>query len=271
MNERLRILLLTANPADRPRLDLENEYRLLRNMMHDNAEAGNCELMVEWAARRTELLIALTKYKPQIVHFAGHGNEGGICLEDDRGMSQPLSKEDLSVLFNLSLGRLRLVVLNACCSAPQMERLGQMVDYIVGTNAPIADAAAVSFTAHFYQALAVGSTTREAFHTAKGKLVVSGDKERAEQYELRIRDGADETKPLLPPLPPSEDTIMRIEIDDIAAEEDISFVNVSNEGVSELPSPAELQSNKRRELSAKGKSLKTTGGLNFINERNKYK
>jgi CHAT domain len=271
MNERLRILLLTANPLNKPRLDLDSEYRLLRNIMHDNAEAGNCELLVEWAARPVELLNALTKYKPQIVHFAGHGNESGICLEDDRGVSQLLSKEQLSLLFNLSLGHLRLVVLNACCSAPQMERLAQTVDYIVGTKAPIADAAAVRFTAHFYQALAVGSTTREAFHKAKGKLVISGDNERAEQYELLIRAGADENKPMLPPSPPSDDNIMRIEIDDIIAEEDINFVNVSNEGVSEFASSAVPQPSKRRELNAKGKSIESKRSINFINERNKNK
>ncbi|HWS99949.1 MAG TPA: CHAT domain-containing protein [Pyrinomonadaceae bacterium] len=270
MSERLQILLLTANPADRLRLDLDNEYRLLRNMMHDNAEAGNCELMVEWAARPTDLLIALTKYKPHIVHFAGHGNESGICLEDDRGMSRPLGKELLPLLFKPSLKNLRLVVLNACCSASQVEQLGRLVDFIVGTKAPIEDDAAVRFTAHFYQALAVGDTTREAFHKAQGKLAISGDKERAEQYELLVRAGADENKPLVPPPPPVEDYVTRVEFGDVTTVDDINIINVSNEGPGGFSSAAGPRVSKRRELDVKSKSVKTDGGINIIGEKNKY-
>jgi len=143
-----------------------------------------------------------------------------------------------------------------------------MVDYIVGTNAPIADAAAVRFTAHFYQALAVGSTTREAFHTAKGKLVVGGDKERAEQYELLIRAGADETKPLLPPFVGSITRVATTE--DITSRGDINIGNVGNEGLKGFPPTAAPQQNTRREVDVKVRGINGDGDVNIFNERNRY-
>lgn len=199
MSEPLRILFLAANPTDNVRLRLEAEYRLLRNRMHDNAEAGNCELRVEFAARPAELQTALLEYKPHVVHFAGHGNGEGIHLETDEGRTCPVSAAQLSTLLTLARRHVRLVVLNACRSAPQTEALGRLVDFVVGTGAPVADDAAVRFTAHFYKSLAVGGTVREAYHSAKKGLQEGGGGVGASDYELITREGADESRPLLPP------------------------------------------------------------------------
>jgi hypothetical protein len=261
MNERLRILILAANPANMSRLHLEAEHRLLRNMMRDNAEAGNCELLVEWAARATELQTALTEFKPHIVHFAGHGDKDGICLENDEGMGQSVSKEELGLLFNLSLKQLRLVVLNACYSAPQIERLGQSVDYIVGTNVPIADETAVRFTANFYQALAVGSTVREAFHKAQGQLAESGENAEARQYELRIRSGVNENEPLLPP---SQDNIVDIAFDNLNAEKAV-VANRFRKGPGASSSSHERQTNEKNTMRIKGKSI-NAGEFYLVND-----
>jgi hypothetical protein len=199
MTEPLRILFLAANPSDNFRLDLESEHRLLRNSIHGIAGAGICELLIGWATRPTELQLALERYKPHIVHFAGHGDDSNICLENDEGRSCPLSKEQLSLLFNLSLEHLRVVVLNTCCSAPQMESLSELIDYVIGTNIPVTDVAAMLFTANFYQSLAVGSTVRDAVHKAQSQLARSDERDKAGLYKLLVRSGVDETRPLLPP------------------------------------------------------------------------
>jgi hypothetical protein len=199
MSERLRILILAANPVNTPRLKLETEHRLLRNRMRDNVEAGTCEILAEWAARLNDVQDALKTYRPHIVHFAGHADDGGICLEGDEGECRPVSRGELSLLLNSSKDQLRLVTLNACSSVAQVEKIGQLVDYILGTASPVEDDAAVRFTAHFYEAVATGSTVREAFHKAQGKLAAGGDKSQADGYRLLVRPGVDETKPLLPP------------------------------------------------------------------------
>ena len=191
----LRILMLAANPIDRNRLALTDEYRLLRGKLFDNIDGGSCDLRVEWAARATDLKRALRETQPHIVHFSGHGGDEHISLEDDERKSRPLSKVKLELLFNSSRNHLRAVVLNACYSVRQAENLSELVDFVIGTTVPITDAAALRFTNEFYKVIAVGGTVREAFTKAKA---VTDD--RKEQYDMLVRPGADETTPLLPPL-----------------------------------------------------------------------
>lgn len=251
MNERLRILILAANPVNTPRLKLEDEHRLLRNRMHANVEAGTCEILSEWAARLNEVQDALKTYRPHVVHFAGHADDGGICLEDDEGECRPVSKGELSLLLNSSKEHLRLLTLNACSSIAQTEKLGQLVDYVVGTASPVEDDAAVRFTAHFYEAVAVGSTVREAFHKAQGKLAAGGERAQAEGYQLRVRPGTDETEPLLPPF--HEASIDFEVAEDIDARE-ITIANKIREGT--LSSPDEPQSNERQRVKASARRVK---------------
>lgn len=199
MSERLRILFVAANPTDAARLRLDEEYRLVRRRMQDNVEAGNADVRLESAARLDDLLKALADYKPHVVHFAGHGNEEAVCLETDEGVTAALTKEQLSAFLELLRRHVRLVVLNACRSAPHTETLARAVDYVVGTKVAVADADALRFTADFYTALALGGTVREAFHKAAGRPEVGG---RAALYDINVRDGVDELRPLLPPPPP---------------------------------------------------------------------
>jgi hypothetical protein len=199
MSERLRILFLAANPTDAARLRLDDEYRLVRQRMRDNVEAGNVELRLESAARLEDLLRALAEYKPHVVHFAGHGNDEAVCLENDEGLTAVLTKEQLAALLELLSRHVRLVVLNACRSAPQTGTLARAVDYVVGTNVPVADNAALRFTADFYTELALGGTVREAFHKAAARPEAGGC---AGQYAVNVREGVDESRPLLPPAAP---------------------------------------------------------------------
>ena len=186
--------MLAANPIDRNRLALTEEYRLLRGKLFDNIDAGSCDLRVEWAARAADLKRALRETQPHIVHFSGHGGDEHISLEDEERKSRPLSKTNLQLLFNSSRNQLRVVVLNACYSVRQAENLSELVDFVIGTTVPIADGAALRFTNEFYKVIAVGGTVREAFNKAKA---VTDD--RREQYEMLVRPGADETTPMLPP------------------------------------------------------------------------
>lgn len=199
MSERLRILFLASNPTDAARLRLDEEYRLVRRRMQDNVEAGNAELRLEPAARLDDLLRALADYEPHVVHFAGHGNDEAVCLEDDEGLTAALTKEQLSAFHELLRRHVRLVVLNACRSAPRAETLARAVDYVVGTKVAVADGDALRFTADFYTALALGGTVREAFYGAAGRPEAGG---RAGQYDISVRGGVDESRPLLPPSAP---------------------------------------------------------------------
>ncbi|HEU4767473.1 MAG TPA: CHAT domain-containing protein [Pyrinomonadaceae bacterium] len=239
MREPLRILMLAANPIDRNKLALTKEYQLLRNKMFDNTEAGSCDLRMEWAVQAESLKQALRENRPHIVHFSGHGHDEIICLEDDERKSRALSKRELGMLFNQSRSQIRVIVLNACYSARQAEHLSELVDFVIGTTVPIADAAALRFTNEFYRAIAIGGTVREAFNKAKK---VTDD--RREQYELLVRPGADETTPLLPP---ATATTIRLKVGNLKVNDELNIGRRIFEGFNPVDLP-EPNSNEKTDL-----------------------
>lgn len=266
MTEPLRVLVLAANPLKTDRLALEAEHRLLRNKMSDNSEAGNCELLFQWATRFKDLRQSLTSHQPHVVHFAGHGTRDGICLEDDDGNSSPVTKEQLAELFRSAAEHLRLVVLNACFSAVQAEAISQVVDYVVGTTAAVSDDVAVRFAAHFYEALATGQTVRDAHY--KSQIGLARDRqERLGQYELLVRSGTDETRPLLPPmLPPKRKHQYDLEIKN-ARLRNPQFVNVSQDDRRESSTDRQ-GSNEENNYAVRIEDLEVThGSALFINKK----
>ncbi|HKO44462.1 MAG TPA: CHAT domain-containing protein [Pyrinomonadaceae bacterium] len=266
MTEPIRILVLAANPLTTGELALEAEHRLLRNRMSDNREAGNCELLVQWAARFKDLKQSLTSYQPHVIHFAGHGTRESICLEDDDGNSSPVTKEQLAELLKASGEHLRLVVLNGCFSAVQAEAISQVVDYVVGTTAAVADDVAVRFAGHFYKALATGETVRDAHY--KSQIELARDRQQqVAQYELLVRSGTDETRPLLPPmLPSTHKTTSEVEIKK-ARLRNPEFVNVSQDG-RECSSPDRQGANEENTFAVRIEDLEVThGSARFINKK----
>jgi hypothetical protein len=89
-------------------------------------------------------------------------------------------------------------VLNACATAPQIEALKRSVEFVVGTQSPVRDSVALNFTTHFYRGLAAGQKVRDAFCHAEESVGTHGH-EHVDRYELFVRDGVDESKPLIPP------------------------------------------------------------------------
>src|SRR5437588_4246939 len=97
MHEKIRILFLAANPVDTTRLRLDKEIREIENKIQIGTNRDSFELISSWSLRASDLQESLLRYKPQIVHFSGHGSSNQeIILEDNFGNSKPVSKEALS-------------------------------------------------------------------------------------------------------------------------------------------------------------------------------
>lgn len=59
-------------------------------------------LAQKWAVRQRDFYRAILEYKPQIIHFCGHGvGDDGIVLENEIGQSVTMGTEALSRLFKL--------------------------------------------------------------------------------------------------------------------------------------------------------------------------
>lgn len=191
MASKTKILFLAANAVDTGTLRLGEEVREIEQKIQSTPNANSFELISKWAVRPRDIIDALMRYRPTIVHFSGHATvEHEIVLEDDDGKSKPVGTSQLVDMLSVFKDSIRLIVLNACYSNVGFEDLSKVIDYIVGTNSALGDRAARIFAASFYQALGFGLSVQTAFELAKCQIKLEGVN-GAEIFNLLIREGVD--------------------------------------------------------------------------------
>ncbi len=109
--------------------------------------------------------------KPNIIHFAGHGDQRGIFLENEGHRSDVVSTKALITQFNQHKKSIELVILNSCYSTEQAIKISELGIYVVGMNAPVGDFAAISFTEGVYLGLGANKNFLEAFEDGKTILL----------------------------------------------------------------------------------------------------
>jgi len=197
MTERITVLLLASDPAEfSSALRLDQEARAVIQAIRRARGQETLEVATEWAVRVSDVVSALLRHRPQIVHFAGHGTATpGIYLEDEGGIPRAVNREALASLFGV-FRTVRVVVLNACEAGQIIDTFRDIVDYAVAIDAKISDAAAAVFTEAFYGALATGTTVKDAFALGVKRLNIMGMPD-AKAPKLRIRAGVDPDAPLI--------------------------------------------------------------------------
>jgi len=112
MNRPLKILFLAANPKDTDRLRLDEEIRGIDQALRQAEFRDKFEIAQQWAVRVADLQTHLLRYKPDIIHFSGHGSRASeIILEDGDGNSQTVPARALSQLFAVLKDNVRCVVM----------------------------------------------------------------------------------------------------------------------------------------------------------------
>lgn len=160
----VKILFLASNPNDQDPLQLTREMKEIDRDVHQAEFREFFKFEQQWEVSVKELQGHLMRYKPDIVHFSGHGSSASeIILQDNFGNSHPVSVRALSNLFSALKDNIRCVVLNACFSEKQAEAIAEHIECVVGMTTAISDEAAISFAAKFYQALAYGKSVQDAF------------------------------------------------------------------------------------------------------------
>lgn len=168
----MRILFVSANDSD-AYLDIEREQRTLLKLAETNGHSLKFLPGVQVADLEAELTgNGGERNVYDVLHFAGHGTRQGLRLrgkgDDD---FEELSGEKLAKIIEASRqggdgeagSGLKLVVLNACSTAPVVEKIEGVIDEAIGTKWDIKDRSARSFSHDFYSALNDRATVREAF------------------------------------------------------------------------------------------------------------
>jgi len=162
-----KVLVLAANPKDTSRLRLDQEIREIDNGLQRAQKRDEFILKSVLAARPMDVRRAMLDFKPNIVHFCGHGTgDEGIAFEDETGHAKLVNAETLAGFFELFASQVECVVLNACYAEVQAEAIAQHINYVVGMRREIGDTTAIEFAVAFYDALGAGESIEFAYRLA---------------------------------------------------------------------------------------------------------
>ena len=183
------LLFLAANPLDTTRLRLDQEARRIDAALRQGRHGERFHLAQQWAVRGEDLLDALLRHHPVIVHFAGHGDaDGHLYLEDAAERAAAITPGALASLVGVA-GGVRCAVLNACWTDALADALLRVSACVVGMTAAVADAAAIAFAAGFYRALADGESIAAAVAAGCAQAAVEHADEAALPVQVRAAVG----------------------------------------------------------------------------------
>jgi len=184
------ILFLAANPVDTVPLCVGKESREIDERLRRGRQRESFQFEQRLAVCAEDLQQALLDFRPQIVHFAGHGaGEQGLLLEDEDGTAKPVSADALASLFKLYSKRVECVLLNACYSEAHAAAVAQHIPYVIGMNQEIGDETALKFATAFYSALAAGDGFDFAFESGRAAIMLAGIPEHLVPV-LNVRNAA---------------------------------------------------------------------------------
>jgi acetyltransferase-like isoleucine patch superfamily enzyme len=171
----IKILFLSADPADTVRLRLQEELRNIREKIQLSRHRDSCSIESRESVRAGDISQAIFDVEPQIVHFSGHGTSAGeLCFEDSQGKKKTLKPDALASLFKLVASQVSCVVLNACYSETQARSIAKHIPFVIGMNQAIGDRAAIAFSVGFYRALGAGRSVKDAYEFACVEIQLEG-------------------------------------------------------------------------------------------------
>jgi hypothetical protein len=160
----IKVLFLASNPRDTQPLRLDEEIREIDTAFRQSDYRNRFDIRQQWAVRVIDLQTHLLRHRPDILHFSGHGSStNSIILENNQGLSQPVSTNALGKLFMVLRDNIKCVVLNACYSEDQALAIADNIDCVIGMSKAIGDTAAIMFATAFYSALGYGRDVKTAF------------------------------------------------------------------------------------------------------------
>jgi hypothetical protein len=167
------VLLIAGTPEGSTLpLRLDREAREIDLKVQSSAFRDHIKLCWMQATQVRDLIDALNRHRPEVVHFSGHGGESELLFEGPDGRPLAMSGEQLATLLQTAPRRIRLMVFNACNSATQAEAATEWAEFAVGMEQPIGDDAAKEWAGQFYGSLASGQTVAGAFAQATAQAEV---------------------------------------------------------------------------------------------------
>jgi hypothetical protein len=184
----LRVLVVVASPKPLGVLDVEQEWREIREALEPLVQKKRVEIERLDAPTFADLGARLRSRKFHVLHFIGHGafnlagNKGVIFLHGPNDDAAPITGAALALLLG-GHPSMRLVVLNTCEGSLVKEDrftgiaqalIREGIPAVVAMQAKVPDSSAVLFSRRFYERLAKGEPIDLAVTEARFTLYLEG-------------------------------------------------------------------------------------------------
>lgn len=166
LNDNKKIILFVASkPIDVGFIRFNQEYQKICDIIE---KQDNCQykIFTQLALKKEDLQNLLEKYKPNILHFSGHGDVKGLVMET---RNERTTYAD-SIYFDNLLQSYSLegIYFNACYSGKIIDKINKdYFNYGIGNNDVLNDFLAIDFAENFYlNLIEQNSLSQNAYQTA---------------------------------------------------------------------------------------------------------
>jgi hypothetical protein len=163
---------MAAAPHDKIYVNVNKEGEEIQRLL--DGQMDKFQFIHRLGITKDHFLDDLERYKPNILHFSGHGTEYSSLVFQD---GDELSSEQLEKTFQSLPFKISVVFLNACYSKHQARSISKYVNYIIGMKKAVSDEAAIIFSSNFYKSLLKNINYKEAFNDAIAYLSYSFESE----------------------------------------------------------------------------------------------
>jgi hypothetical protein len=184
------ILLVTADPQNEVALQLDEEHSRMDEAIQSSSHRREFTIHRLPNARPENLIPALRRRRPTIVHFSGHGSGDGLCFVDAVGKAITIDPEVLGRILGEANRKhgLCTAVMSACSSELQGQHVANAVGHLVAFKGAVNDDSALNFSREFYAALGDGLVVEDAFTAAVSGATLTGTDPGSFQPVLLKRD-----------------------------------------------------------------------------------
>ncbi|HZL22523.1 MAG TPA: CHAT domain-containing protein [Nitrososphaeraceae archaeon] len=161
MSSKITVLFMAAAPDDKIYVNVVKEGTEIQQTL--DGQRDKFQFFHSLGITKDHFLDDLERYRPNILHFSGHGTEYSSLVFQD---GDELSSEQLEKTFQSLPFKISVVFLNACYSKQQARSISKYVDYIIGMKKAVSDEAAIIFSSKFYKSLLKNINYKEAYNDA---------------------------------------------------------------------------------------------------------
>jgi tetratricopeptide (TPR) repeat protein len=158
------ILFVAVDPVDTMSSRLDEEVREIENALKGTKQREHFKLEVVRPVHLKDIINALSKHEPQIVHFSGDGiKTEGFAIAYDVGEIKLVTTDDLKKLFS-DFPTIECVVLNISFSEQQLNAIVRHINYVIYLSQAIGHKTAIEFTKEFYARRKAGSSIEDSYN-----------------------------------------------------------------------------------------------------------